>query len=125
MSNEVDDSVVLKFREPPLIRSSRKLTTIAEEMGICPFTMLLHAVAGNYQAFGYDKPTIIKMSKDGVYEEEVLPVPLRLMAAKEAAQYLYPKKKAIEISGAEDATPVKMQYEGSIIDLINIARGKT
>ena len=102
-------------------RKGKDLTALADEIGVSPFEILLNAAAGNWRALGYDSPTTTKMSPNGTYEVEILPIELRLMAAKEAAQYLHPKKRAVEHSGSDDAPPIK--FEGSHVDLVKLARG--
>lgn len=106
-------------------RTGKDLQAIADDLGISPFEILLHAAAGNYEQLGYSAPTIERMTPDGdKYLENILPCSLRIAAAKEAAQYLHPKKRAIEHSGNADE-PINLNFEGSILDLIKFARSKT
>jgi len=126
VSDSVDkiDGIEIKYVQKQR-RTNKELTQVADEMGIDPFIILLQAASGDYKAFGYESATITKMGKDGqTYEEDVIPVGLRVAAAKEATQYLYPKKRAIEVSGDPLGGPVRLQYEGSIVELIRTARGK-
>jgi len=102
-------------------RKGKDLIQLADEIGVSPFEILLHAAAGNWRELGLAGPTITKFGPNGSYEVEALPIELRIHAAKEAAQYLHPKKKAIEHSGSDEGPPV--QFQGSLIDLIKLARG--
>lgn len=119
MSDEVSKSTIISddnwgLEEIPLKfltsnrRKGKDLIVLADELGVSPFEILLHAAAGHWRELGYDSPTVTKMTPQGSYEVELLPIELRLMAAKEAAQYLHPKKKAIEHSGSEDGPPIKI-----------------
>lgn len=73
------------------------LQRLSEEMGIHPFKILLHFAAGDWKALGYQRESYVEYGKD--YDNEVLYIQpeVRVKAASEAAQYLYPKRKAIEV----------------------------
>jgi hypothetical protein len=69
----------------------------SEQLGCDPFEILLHFAKGDWKALGYESDHILKPGGGG----EVFPVPMisaemRLKAASDACQYLYPKRKAIE-----------------------------
>lgn len=63
---------------------------IALELECDPFEVLIHFAKGDVEALGYKK------SIDG--KEVQIGPELRLQAAKEAASYIYPKRKAVEHS---------------------------
>lgn len=73
----------------------------ARELGIDPFEVLLLFAAGDWQRLGYEAEKIIKYSKDVQNEEYTIDPAVRMKAAAEACQYLYPKRKAIQF---EDKT---------------------
>jgi len=103
-------------------RKGKDLSLVADEIGVNPFEILLYAAGGLWQELGLTSPTITKVSAQGnEYEVEALPIELRIAAAKEACQYLHPKKRAIEHSGSDDAPPIK--FDGSYADLVKLARG--
>lgn len=73
---------------------------VAETLNCNPFEVILYFVQGNWRALGYEAPTKTLYTADGnPYEVDVITPEMRLSAAKEATQYLIPKKKALEISG--------------------------
>lgn len=105
-------------------RSSKDLQSIADEVGVCPFTILLQAAAGDYEALGYSDSHVQKRTPAGdAYMEEILPASLRIAAAKEAAQYLHAKKRAVELSGDNEKDPINLQFNGDVVELIKLARG--
>lgn len=73
------------------------LQRISEELGIHPFKILLHFAAGDWKSLGYETETYLEHGKE--YSNEVLYIKpeTRLKAAAHAADYLYPKRKSIEI----------------------------
>ena len=73
---------------------------IAEQLDCDPFEILVHFAKGDADALGYKGGTI--------------PPDMRLQAAKEASQYLYPKRKAVEHSGE-----IKGGLLGEILQEIN------
>lgn len=130
MSDEKLPTVKFEDLEIPITpinkkrRSSRGLQEIAEEAGVNPFEILLHAAAGDWEALGYTHPTrIITTKGGGSYEEDILTPEIRIGAAKEAAQYLYPKLRSVEVSGDSEKDPIGFEFKGSILDLVKLARG--
>ncbi len=69
----------------------------AEQLGIDPFEILLLFAAGDWKKLGYKKETIIRYSKDCQNEYLTIDPAVRARSAAEACQYLYPKRKAIEV----------------------------
>lgn len=100
----VDKKVVPSHYPPPGRptgaghRRNNDLIKMAREMGVDPFRFLLEVVRGNWQAMGYDGPMRTVPTKDGDLQVESIPLDLRVKAAREACQYLYARRKAIEIS---------------------------
>lgn len=69
----------------------------AKELGIDPFEILLLFAGEKWEELGYKSPEMQKVTKDGsaVFVDRI-PPELRVQAAKEAAQYILPKRKALE-----------------------------
>lgn len=75
---------------------------IAEKLGVCPIEILFQIATNDWDALGYDDGTVTRCGAGGVtYDEDVIQLDHRLHAAKELAQYLYPKRKALELSNNE------------------------
>lgn len=82
-------------------RRTQELIEKAEELGVHPVEVLLRICAADWKGLGYDSSEIVKMTTDGgTFTEDRITLKDRLHAAKEAAQYLFPKLKAIEHSGS-------------------------
>ncbi len=78
---------------------------LSQSLGIDPFEILLHFAAGNWDKLGYKEPTKeIKVAGGAGYEVDVISPELRVSAAKDAANYLLPKRKSTEfdITGLPD-----------------------
>lgn len=81
----------------------------AEELGIDPFKILLLFAAGDWKKLGYPDEKFISNEGDKsvTYKFHVDPA-VRAKCAQEAVQYLYPKRKALEVtdsSSVETMTP--------------------
>lgn len=70
-----------------------------------PVDILFHIANRNYKALGYDKPTKTVMGLSGPYEVDMFPLPLRASAAADVAQYIHPKRKAIEFHDKSEDKP--------------------
>ena len=90
---------------------------LAERLGVDPLEVLLHAASNNYQALGYDSEIRTKLVGENAITEDTIPINTRVQAAKEAAQYLYPKRKAIELKGDDG--------ENIFIQMLMNARSRT
>lgn len=83
-------------------KKTQALLDRAKELGIDPFEILLYAAGNKWARLGYCSGTLRRKGDDGkTYTVDRIPLELRIIAAKEACQYIYPKRKAIEISTDE------------------------
>lgn len=74
----------------------------AQQLGVDPFEVLLLFAKDDWEALGYPSPTYIKTNKDGSTQEvDRISPETRLAAARDATQYLLPKRKSIEHSLSE------------------------
>lgn len=69
----------------------------AKELGIDPFEVLLLFASDNWEALGYPSASFVKSFKDGSTQEvDRISPELRMAAARDATQYLLPKRQAVE-----------------------------
>jgi len=81
-------------------KSKLPLEEKARELGCDPFEILCRFALGDWKGLGYKEEFSFSPTQKGeVVEKPIIPPELRQKAAAEAAQYLYPKRKAIEHSG--------------------------
>lgn len=94
---------------------NKKTTTLiqkCEELKVDPFEILLLFAKGDWKALGYPMSKQVKSyTQSGeAIEEDVISPELRGQCAKEACQYLYPKRKAVELS-SDEGTGFKIVVE--------------
>ncbi len=78
-------------------QDTKDLYEIANRLKVSPFEILLQIAKGDWKSLGYESGFKSCWTSAGIeYEEAIIKVDHRLMAAKEAARYLYPQRKAIE-----------------------------
>lgn len=83
-----------------LNKKTQDLMELTEKLNCNPFEVLLHFANGDYKALGYEE-TKTKIAADGtVFQELTIAPELRQKSAKDACEYLFPKRKAIEHTGA-------------------------
>lgn len=67
-----------------------------------PFDILFAFARGDWKALGYESSVYHKENSDGSTTMGYVIAPeLRQKAAKDACEYLYPKRKALEVSGKD------------------------
>lgn len=71
------------------------LIDIANRLNCHPFEVLIHFANGDFKALGYPEKEKI-VTKDSVIEKYTIPPELRQRSAKDACEYLFPKRKAVE-----------------------------
>jgi hypothetical protein len=75
---------------------------LMERLGFDPLEFLFRTAMGDWKSLGYEKKTETRVLKDGgTIEVDVIEFKDRLLAAKEAAKYVYPQTKAVELSSNE------------------------
>lgn len=85
-------------RKPGTVNKNTKtLHDIAERNGCDPFEVLIWFAKGDHKSLG-------------ITEDELSPE-LRQKSAKDACEYLHPKKKAVEHSGSIDGARVSVSLE--------------
>ncbi len=75
---------------------------LAEKIGVDPLEVLLMAAKRDWKGLGYKSSFTKKLSNTGAaIKVDTIDPYLQIQAAKEAAKFLYPSLKAIEIKGSE------------------------
>lgn len=92
-------------------RRTQELFEKAEELGVNPFEILLLFAKGDFNSLGY-REYQHKQIGDSVIEELTISPELRQRAAEKACEYLYPKRKAVELSTDDEKGSVifKLAY---------------
>lgn len=79
-----------------------ELAERAKRLDVDPFEILLLFAKGAWKKLGYKTETRTCFTQAGIeFEEDIIKPEHRIKAAAEAAQYLFPKRKAVEITGKE------------------------
>lgn len=94
-------------------KRSLRAQEMAEELGVDPLKILLMIAKKDWKGLGYTKPTETKYSMHGhPYEVDLIPLPMRAFAAKEAAPYVNPRLKNVEhsVPGGEALEPVVIYH---------------
>ncbi len=78
-------------------KRTRILEDKLKEFDCDPFDVLLMFAKGDWEALGYDSSVYVKEGDGGSTTiGYTIPPELRMSAAKELCQYLYPKQKSVE-----------------------------
>jgi hypothetical protein len=85
-------------------KKTQDLMAKCQELDVDPFEILLRFAKGDWDGLGYESSVrVAGVSKDGEpFYEDTIPPDLRAKCAKDACEYIHPKRKAIEHSGAVD-----------------------
>lgn len=96
--------------------ATRTLREKAEALGVDPFTVLLMFSKGDWKGLGYPAATRVYFTPQGLeVVEDIIKPDARLKAASEATQYLEPKRKAIEHTGANGG-PIETREMSALTD---------
>lgn len=93
-------------------KTTQDLHEIAERLECNPFEVLIHYAKGDFKALGYEEFQIMVTKTGETVSVLTIPPELRQKSAKDACEYLYPKRKAVEHSGAVES---KMSVEQFIM----------
>lgn len=94
-------------------KTTQELHDLARELDCDPFKILLLFAKRDYAALGLPEYTmkVVGRGEDSIEIEELTISPeLQQKSAKDAAEYLYPKRKAIEHKMEETVTKSLEQY---------------
>jgi hypothetical protein len=110
MTKEVKNSKIGRPKGSPNLRT-QELFAIAERLDCNPFEILLHFAKGDYEALNLPEWNE-KSTKDGAkIKEPSISPELRQKSARDACEYLFPKRKAVEHSFDGDDDPISSFIE--------------
>lgn len=93
-----------------------KLDALAKSLGFHPVEIMLRMAGNDWKGLGYPSREVTKLTASGFeYKEDRISVSERLVAAKEAANYLWPKKKAIEHSVSNETQETLAEYVARVM----------
>jgi hypothetical protein len=85
-----------------LSQKNRDILEIVQRTGCEPAEVLAHFCNGDWKSLGYEAEHYFSEKADGsVKMNYVINPEMRLHAAKELCKYLYPQRKAMEVSTQE------------------------
>ena len=80
-------------------QKTRDARELMERLGFDPLEFLFRTAMADWKSLGYEKATTTKVLKDGgTIETDVISFDQRVNAAKEAARYIYPQSRAIDMT---------------------------
>jgi hypothetical protein len=106
-------------------RKTQDLLDKAREMGVDPFEVLLMFAAGDWKSLGYDQDKYITETDRGTIVKWTIEPSVRAKCASDACQYIYPKRKAIELSKDPNSQEqVIMVNAVDLLDRVKALKGK-
>lgn len=106
-------------------KKTQDLLDKANELGVDPFEVVLFYAKRDWKALGFSSETITRCAKGGeTFEEDRITAKMQLDAATDACQYLYPKRKAVELSSdPENPIDLNVKVDAALMkDLVKVAR---
>jgi hypothetical protein len=105
-------------------KSTQTARELAESLGVCALTILLHFASGNWEALGYDTPTKTIYTADGsAVQVDRIDEPLRQKSAKDALPYIRPQLKSVELTG-DAAKNSAITFAGMVAALVKAENGE-
>lgn len=89
-------------------KDTQSLIDLAHKKGINPFEILLNIANGDWKALGYKEDKTVVQTKTGLSYVERITMDHRMAAAAHASQYLYPKRKSVEIHSTSEEAQSKL-----------------
>lgn len=102
-------------------KKTEELQDLADRLGCNPFEVLLKFAMNDWKGLGYDTETRELMGPRGPVEIMHVSPETRMKAAAEAAQYLFPKRKAIEHTG-KDGDPLFTTFTDLVKSVSNLPK---
>lgn len=90
-------------------KKTQDLQAMAEKLGCNPFEILLRFAMRDWKGLKFETETKLKIALNGMPVEVPHITPeMQLDAAEKASQFLYPKRKAIDLSTDEGESPISV-----------------
>lgn len=110
-SNKVQKTPHRGRKKGVLNRKTEHIFEICDRHKFDPIEILIYVSKNDWESLGYDSAECEKIGLGGVVaKEDRITLTLRVDAAKKLCEFMYPKRKAIEISGNDDENPVTLAY---------------
>jgi hypothetical protein len=77
-------------------KRTQTLLEIAEKNNCNPFEVLVWFASGDYESLGYLQTKTVTTKDGSTFEELTISPELRQKSARDACEYLHPKRKAVE-----------------------------
>lgn len=92
-------------------KRTQHLLDKAEELGVDPFEVVLLFAKGDWRALGYKSEYQEKSAGGGAtYKELTITPELRQKSAADACKYLYPQRKAVDVTSDGDKIPTAINF---------------
>lgn len=88
-----------------MFQATKDLIALLDHYKVDPVKTLASILADDCKSLGYDGKTQLRPGPNGdMYEQRYITPEMRLRAAEILLGYIYPKRKAVEVSGDLNAT---------------------
>ena len=92
-------------------KNTQLIFDLCQKNKFCPIETLILVGKGDWKSLGYESPEVEKMGLGGVkIFEDRIQLDHRIDACKKLIDYMYPKRKAIELTGDDEHKPIVLSY---------------
>lgn len=82
----------------------------AKALGVDVFEIMVHFASGNWEKLGYDNECYFSETPKGEVKMGYTITPeMRMKASQELMKYIYPQKKAVELSGEVEGIKIVIE----------------
>ena len=78
-------------------KSTLEAHQLAQKLGVDPLEILLNFAGGRWKELGYESEKVTKFYGENMVIEDTITPELRQKSAKDACEYIYAKRKAIDV----------------------------
>lgn len=92
-------------------KDTQYIVDLCQKHNLCPVEVLINVAKGDYKALGYKQMTIKKVAFGGnLFEEDRITLDHRIDATKKLIDYIYPKRKAVQIETSAEDSAFTLSY---------------